>query len=81
MSATDPLDESADLSPRARSPVVHNHYTQHRNGGTDGSKINTILLGCLLAIVGFLGIQIWNFNDRLARLETSVTILTQRVQP
>jgi len=66
-------DEAEQLSPR----VVHYHQTKQ---GTESanSKFNTMMLACILAIIGFLGIQIWNMNDRLARVETNVSTLLGR---
>jgi hypothetical protein len=71
----DGTDEAEQLSPR----VVHNHYSQAKNGENGvAAKLNSILLACLLAIVGFLGFQLWNMNDRLARVETNVSTLLAR---
>lgn len=66
--------------------VVHNHYSQSKNGTGNGgvsvSGLNSVLLACLIGIVGFLGIQLWNMNDRLARVETNVqTIMQQQARP
>jgi hypothetical protein len=43
-------------------------------------NINNVLLMCLLAIIGFLGIQVWTMNDRLARVETTLTFLARQIQ-
>ena len=71
-------DEAENLSPRR----VTNNYYQSKNGnGTSSGAItnlNNVLLACLLAIIGFLGLQIWNINDRLARVETNVSTLLLR---
>lgn len=57
---------------------VVNHY--HSKAAGNNGTVNNVLLLCLLAIVGFLGIQLWNMNDRLARVETNVSaILTRHV--
>lgn len=59
--------------------VVHNHYSQSRNGnGGNTSQLNTILLAALIAIIGFVGVNVWNMNDRLARVETNVSTLLAR---
>jgi hypothetical protein len=60
--------------------VVHNHYNQSKsgNGGNDASRLNTILLAALIAIIGFVGVNVWNMNDRLARVETNVSTLLAR---
>lgn len=74
--------ERRDESENGVDPPQHVHYHQTKNGNSSNSSLNTILLGCLLAIVGFLGIQLWNMNERLARLETNVAIsLRQQSQP
>lgn len=69
-------DDAEQLSPR----VVHNHYEQMKNGTSAAmaSKLNSVLLTVVLAVVGFLGVQLWNMSDRLARVETNVTTLLQR---
>lgn len=71
--SVDPEDEAEQLSPR----VVHYHQTKNGDNGM-ATKLNNILLACLLAIVGFLGVQLWNMNDRLARVETNVSALLSR---
>lgn len=44
-----------------------------------GRDDNRVLLGCVLAVMGFLAIQIWYMSDRLARVETNVsTILREQ---
>jgi hypothetical protein len=65
-------DEAEQLSPR----IVHYHQT--KNGEGSNSKFNSMMLACLLAIVGFLGVQVWFMADRMARLETNVQILLGR---
>lgn len=77
--ADDESENGVDTPPQ----VIHNHYqTKNGNGGVAVSGLNSILLACLIGIVGFLGIQLWNMNDRLARVETNVqTILQRPTQP
>ena len=51
-----------------RQVVIH--------GDSGNGKILLLLLGTLIAIVGFVGGQVWAMSDRLARVETNVqTIL------
>ena len=55
--------------------VIHNHYSQSKNGNGNGPNINSVLLACIIGILGFLGLQIWNMNERLTRVETNVQIV------
>lgn len=84
MSATDPLDESADLSPRARNPAYH-FYQDKRNNG-DG--LNRVMWGiaatavlCLIAINGFLWAKLWDLSQSMARVETRVEMILTRLPP
>jgi hypothetical protein len=71
-----PDDESELSGPRVEH---HHHYSQNKNGnGADSSKVNTILLLALMAIIGFVGASVWGMNERLARVETNVTTLLAR---
>jgi hypothetical protein len=67
-------DEAEQLSPR----VVHNHYSQSKLSNGNGDKLNTVLLACLLAIMGFIGIQVWIMNGRMGAFEATLTLLVQR---
>lgn len=58
--------------------INHYHYSQSKNGNGNGGKTNTILLAALLAIVGFVGIQVWIMNGRMAAFEATLTLLVQR---
>jgi hypothetical protein len=73
----DAIDESSDLSPR----VIHNHYTQSKNGnGGTNQTINMLLGLCgallliLVAITGFMWSSQIQFQqsmiERMARVET-----------
>jgi hypothetical protein len=76
-----PRDPYPDDSEVGGDPpqIVHNHYSQSKNGnGVNASGLNSVLLACLIGIVGFLGIQLWNMNDRLARVETNVQTIMQQ---
>jgi len=64
--------EDCELAPREV------HYHQTKNGNGDASRLNTILLAALIAIIGFVGVNVWNMNDRLARVETNVSTLLAR---
>lgn len=59
--------------------IVHNHYqTKNGNGGSNISTLNSILLACLLGIVGFVGLKVWNMSERLVKVETNIeTILRE----
>lgn len=82
MGTPDPADDESEYGAHyefGQRPVHHHHYTQSRsNGGSDNSKTNTILLGCLLAIVGFIGIQVWMMNGRMTAIEVTQNILLSR---
>lgn len=83
----DPEGDASRVLESLRQPEareVHHHY--HNDRGTNGSKngngngvgLNTVLLGCLLAIIGFLGVQLWGINGRLTAAETNITTLLAR---
>jgi hypothetical protein len=68
-------DEGSETSGRR----VEYHYHQMRGGGngngSTSSKLNSVLLYCLLAIVGFIGVQVWGMNSRLASVEAILTMM------
>jgi hypothetical protein len=66
--------DAEQLSPR----VVHNHYAQSKNGNGETSRVNTILLAALIAIIGFVGVKVWTLSESVARLETNVAVLLAR---
>ncbi len=68
--------EDSELSPR----VVHNHYSQSKNGNGNGGpdRATAVLLTCLLGVVGFMGVQVWMMNGRMAAFEATLSILVQR---
>lgn len=72
-------DDSETLSPR----VVHYHQTKNGNSNNANiSTLNSILLACLLGIVGFVGLKVWNISERLVKVETNVEmILQESVRP
>ena len=83
MSAVDPVDDSADLSPRARPPSYH--FAQSKGNG-DG--LNKVMWGiaaasvlCLVAINGFLWAKLWDLSQSMARVETRVEMILTRLPP
>lgn len=84
MSATDPLDESADLSPRARNPAYN--LSQSKNGnGNDLNKVIWVIAGfavvCLVTINGVMWSKLWDMAQSMARLETRVEMILTRLPP
>jgi len=78
--ARDESENGVDQPPT----IIHNHYSQNSkngNGANIASGLNSVLLACLIGIVGFLGIQLWNMNDRLARVETNLQIVMRQSAP
>lgn len=65
-----------DESENGVDPPRHVHYHQTKNGGSE--RANTILLAALLAIVGFMGIQVWLMNGRMSAFEATLNLLVQR---
>lgn len=80
MTPREPYPDDSEVGGDPPPTVVHNHYSQSKNGngGVNVSGLNSVLLACLIGIVGFLGIQLWNMNDRLARVETNVQTIMQQ---
>lgn len=72
-------EDASELSERA-APVVHNHYTQSKNGNGNGqaSRLNTILIACAIGILAFMGTQVWTMNTRLASVEVVLNLLVAR---
>ena len=67
-------DDSSELSPR----VVHNHYSQSKNSsGVSGSTLNTILLACLIAIVGFVGAKVWQMSSDVSAMQNTLTLIVE----
>lgn len=70
-----PRERREDDSESGVDPPQHvHHYHQTKNGHTQ----NTILLACLIAIVGFVGLQVWLMNARMSAVEAMVSLLVQR---
>jgi hypothetical protein len=68
-----------DRQPDEPQQIVHNHYEQRKNGDNGmASKFNSAMLACLLAIMGFMGIQLWQMNGRMAAFEATLTLMVQR---
>lgn len=64
-----------DESENGVDPPRHVHYHQIKNGG---DRTNTILLAALIAIVGFVGVQVWVMNGRMSAFEATLNLLVQR---
>ena len=74
---TRPRENYPEDSELGGEPPRHVHYHQTKGNG-HGDRLNTVLLGCLLAIMGFIGIQVWVMNGRMAAFEATLTLLVQR---
>ena len=59
--------------------VVHNHYNQTKNGsnGNGNGRTNNILLTCLIAIVGFVGLQVWLMNGEVKAMSATMQLIVQ----
>lgn len=71
---TPPRDDYPEDSEVGGPPPRHVHYHQTKNG----DRANTILLACLLGIVGFVGMQVWMMNARMSAVEVTLSLLVQR---
>lgn len=83
-SSDDGSDESETLSPR----VVHNHYTQSKNGNGNGSSVNALVWAiagfavlCLVTITGIMWNKQIEMTAALARLEAQMVIVLNRLPP
>ena len=74
---TPPREPYPDDSELGGEPPRHVNYHQTKSNGS-GDKLNTVLLACLLAIMGFIGIQVWMMNGRMGAFEATLTLLVQR---
>lgn len=75
-----PRDQYPDDSELGGEPpptVIHNHYSQNRNG--NGNGVNKLVWGCaavlalmILGIQAFVGSKVWEISERLARVEATL---------
>lgn len=77
-------DDSETLSPR----VVHNHYSQSKNGNGNGQSVNALVWAiagfavlCLVTITGIMWNKQIEMTAALARLEAQMVIVLNRLPP
>lgn len=77
MAPRDDYDPESELGGDPAPTVIHNHYSQNRNGS--GNGVNKLVWGCaavlalmLLGIQAFVGSKVWEISERLARVEATL---------
>lgn len=81
-----PRDQYPDDSELGGEPpptVIHNHYSQSKNGNGDVNKIvwgiAAFAVICLVTINGVMWSKLWTMSETMTRLETQMAIVLQRL--
>lgn len=79
MSNRDEYPEDSEVG----GPAPHIHYHQSKNGNGDVNKVvwgvAAFAVICLVTINGIMWSKLWDMADSMARLETQMTMVLQRL--